>query len=266
MALRGLAGKVVIVTGGGSGIGEGVAQRLAAEGARVVVVDANGEGAERVASAIGADALAVRADVSDKAGVAAYMDAALERFGRVDLHHLNAGILGSFAPLPELSLEDYDRVMAVNVRGVFLGLRAAFRQYEAQEGGGAVVVTASIGSLRGSADAVPYHTSKHAVMGLAKCAAVYGGPIGVRVNSIAPGIILTGLFRDAGNQAGGGSDAERRARIAPMRRSGRVEEVAALTAFLLSDESGYLTGETVSIDGGASTINPVRPSGQPSFE
>jgi NAD(P)-dependent dehydrogenase (short-subunit alcohol dehydrogenase family) len=242
MALYGLAGKVAVVTGAASGLGAGSARRLAAEGAHVVVVDANAEGAERVAQSLPSEALAVAADVSRPDDVQSYVDAALERFGRIDLHHLNAGILGTFAPIPEVTEVEFDRVMSVNVRGVFLGLRAAFRQFSQQEAGGAIVVTASIASLRGSADAIPYHTSKHAVVGLTQCAAVYGGPLGVRVNAVAPGIILTGLFDASGGQAGGGGDAEARARISPLRRSGTVEEVAALVAFLLSDEASYLTG------------------------
>ena len=262
MALSGLEGKVAVVTGAASGLGAGSARRLAAEGVSVVVVDQNGEGAQEVAASLPGEALAVTADVSREDDVQRYMDAAVERFGRVDFHHLNAGIFGNFAPIPELPSEDFDHVIAVNLRSVFLGLRVAFQQYERQEGGGAVVVTASIAGLRGSADAVPYHTSKHGVIGLAKCAAVYGGPLGVRVNAIAPGIVPTGLLASTGNQPGGSSDWAERARIAPLRRAGTTDEIGALVAYLLSDDASFVTGEVVSIDGGANALNPVRPSGQ----
>ena len=134
----------------------------------------------------------------ERGGRRALPGRAVERFGRVDLHHLNAGIPGSLDPFPELDLAGFERVMAVNVTSVFLGLRGAFRQYATQGSGGAVVVTGSIASLRGSADLFAYHTSKHAVLGLARCAAVYGGPLGVRVNVIAPGIVPTELFAGAG--------------------------------------------------------------------
>src|SRR5439155_15239393 len=126
------------------------------------------------------------------------MRVAIERFGRVDLYHLNAGIAGTLAPIPEIGADDFDRVLAVNVRGVFLGMRAAFRQFRVQGGGGAIVTTASISSLRGSADLVPYHVSKHAVVGLTSSAAIYGGPLGVRVNAVAPGIVPTNLLRLSG--------------------------------------------------------------------
>ena len=119
----------------------------------------------------------------------------MERFGRIDLHHLNAGIPGTLAPLPDVPTADFDRVLAVNVRGMFLGLRAAFRQFAAQGGGGAIVTTGSIASLRGSADLFAYHASKHAVVGMTRSAAVYGGPLGVRVNAVAPGIIPTDAVR-----------------------------------------------------------------------
>jgi NAD(P)-dependent dehydrogenase (short-subunit alcohol dehydrogenase family) len=252
---------VVVVTGGGSGIGEASARRLAADGAQVVVVDIDGERAQRVAAEI--DGLAVTADVSREEDVDRYMAAAVERFGRVDRHHLNAGILGSFAPFGELSLADFDQVIGVNLRGVFLGLRAAFRAYERQDGGGAIAVTASISGLRGSSDLIPYHTSKHGVVGLTRCAAVTGGPLGVRVNAVAPGIVLTGLFAAGGDVRGGGSDAVQRARNSALARAGEVEEIAALVAWLLSDEASFMTGAIVSIDGGATALNPVRPSGQP---
>jgi NAD(P)-dependent dehydrogenase (short-subunit alcohol dehydrogenase family) len=203
----------------------------------------------------------VAADVSREEDVERYMDAAVQRFGRVDLHHLNAGIPGSAAALPDLTAEDFDRVLAVNLRGPFLGLRAAFRQFLRQEGGGAVVVTASIASLRGSADLIPYHASKHGVLGLVRSAAVYGGPLGVRVNAVAPGIVPTALFAGSGTGPGSGADMVRRASTSPMRRAGTPEEIAGVVAFLLGPDAAYLTGEVVSVDGGASVVNTARPSG-----
>jgi hypothetical protein len=145
----------------------------------VVVVDHDAAGAADVAASLPGPALAVKADVSVEQDVQQALERAVERFGRVDLHHLNAGISGSLAPFEELTVADFDQVIDVNLRGVFLGLRAAFRQYAQQEGGGAIVTTASIGSLRGSADLVPYHTAKHGVLGLTRCAAVHGAELGV---------------------------------------------------------------------------------------
>jgi NAD(P)-dependent dehydrogenase (short-subunit alcohol dehydrogenase family) len=122
-------------------------------------------------------------------------------------------------------------------------------------------VTASIAGHRGSADLLPYQTSKHAVVGLVHGAAVYGGPLGIRVNAVAPGIVPTQLFADAASTAGGGNDMVQRASTTPLRRAGSADEIAGVVAFLLSDDSSYMTGEVVSADGGASIVNTVRPSG-----
>lgn len=260
MTVSRFAGKVALVTGGGSGLGRASAERLAAEGAKVVVVDINGESARRVAESLPTEAIAVTADVSLETDVERYMSEAVAAFGRVDLFHLNAGIFGTFDPLPEVTVEDFDRVYAVNVRGPFLGIRAAFRHLRQRRAVGHIVVTASIASLGGSADLLPYHTSKHAVVGLVRGAAVYGGPLGIRVNAVAPGIVPTELFAAGGSAMGGKNDMERRASTAPMRRAGRPEEIAAVVAFLLSDDASYMTGQIVSVDGGASYLNTARPS------
>lgn len=259
--MRGLAGKVAVVTGAAGGIGAATARRLAEEGAHVVGVDLDEERVRAVVTSLPTEGAWVRADVSAEEGVAAYLDAAVDRFGRVDLHHLNAGIPGSFAPLPELTLAEFDRVMAVNVRGVFLGVRGAFRRFAAQGGPGGIVITGSIGSLRGSADLLAYQTSKHAVLGILHGAAMYGGPLGVRVNAVAPGIVPTDLFAATPDVAGGKDDMSRRAGSTPLRRAGTGDEVAAVVAFLLSDDAAYMTGEVVSVDGGASIVSTVRPSG-----
>ncbi|MBO3747366.1 SDR family oxidoreductase [Streptosporangiaceae bacterium NEAU-GS5] len=254
------AGKVAVVTGGGSGIGAASARRLSDEGADIVVADVDGEAAAAVARSLPGPAVPVAADVSTVEGVDAYVRAAVDRFGRIDLHHLNAGVLGTMAPLPDVEPADFDHVIAVNLRGVFLGLRAAFRRYREQDGGGAVVVTASISSLRGADDQLPYQTSKHGVLGLVHGAAMYGGPRGIRVNAVAPGLIPTGIFAASGL-------ADRAARLAgrgrtlPMRRIGAVEEIAGVVAFLFSEDASYVTGEVVSADGGAFMVNTVVRSG-----
>lgn len=255
------AGKIAVVTGAGNGLGRASAIRLAAAGANVVVVDINGGAAEKVAASLGRASIAVQADVSDEGQVQHYVDAAIARFGRIDLHHLNAGIFGTFAALPDIPVDDFDRVMNVNVRGQFLGLRAAFRQFAAQRSTGSIVVTASIASITGSADLLPYQTSKHAVVGLIHGAAMYGGPLGIRVNGVAPGIVPTDLFAAAATTAGGKNDMERRASTTPLRRAGTADEIAAVAEFLLSDGAAYVTGQVLSADGGASIVNSVRPSG-----
>lgn len=262
--MRGLSGKVAVVTGAAGGIGAATARRLSAEGAGVVVVDVDADRARSVAASLPGEATHVGADVSRESDVDAYMRAAVERFGRVDLYHLNAGIAGSLAPLPSLDADEFDRVMAVNVRGVFLGVRAAFRQFAVQASAGNVVITGSIGSLRGSADLLAYQTSKHAVLGILHGAAMYGGPLGIRVNAVAPGIVPTDLFAatpDAAGSAGGRDDMVRRAAATPLRRAGTGDDIAGVVAFLLGDDAAYMTGEVVSVDGGASIVSTVRPSG-----
>jgi NAD(P)-dependent dehydrogenase (short-subunit alcohol dehydrogenase family) len=257
----GLAGKVAIVTGGAGGLGSAAARRLSEEGCKVVVVDRDGDGARRVAKELPGESAWVGADVANEDDVEGYLGAAAARFGQVDLHHINAGIPSSTDGFADLDVAEFDRVMAVNVRGAFLGLRGAFRQYRQQRTVGTVVLTASIASLRGSADLIAYQTSKHAVLGLLRGAAMYGGPLGIRVNAVAPGIVPTNLFPAGGAALGGRDDMRQRAATSPLRRAGTPEEIASVVAFLLSEESAYMTGEVVSVDGGAAIMSTVRPSG-----
>jgi NAD(P)-dependent dehydrogenase (short-subunit alcohol dehydrogenase family) len=255
-----LEDKVAIVTGAGSGLGAAVARRLAAGGARVAVVDWNRQGAERVAGELGeAVALAVAADVSREQDVERYMRATRERFGRVDLLHLNAGIAGPFEPLPQVEIEAFDRVIAVNLRSVFLGLRAALRDFERAAHGGAIVATTSLAGLHGGETLVPYTAAKHGVIGLVRTASAYGARIGVRVNAIAPGIFATGLMDELEERLGEGADEALGAlRTAiPLGRFGAPDEAAALVEFLLGEGSSYLTGTVIPIDGGVMAGNPM---------
>lgn len=252
----GLEGKVAVVTGAAGGLGMATALRLSAEGVTVVAVDLDGERARAAAEQLGGRSLGVGADVSTEDGVARYMAEAEEAFGGVDLHFLNAGIPGSVAGLADVSVEEWDQVMSVNLRGPFLGARAAFRQFLARGTRGSIVVTASTAGLRGSSDLFAYSASKHGVVGLVHSAAVYGGPIGVRVNGVAPGIVPTSILGEASKQ-----DMVRRAGTSPLRRPGTPEEIAGSVAFLFSDDAAYVTGTILSVDGGANAQNTNRPAG-----
>ena len=251
--------KVALVTGGASGIGAAVVTRLAAEGAQVVLVDVDGQAAHDLAQSAQGDVHPIQADVSAEADVQRYMREAVAQYGRIDLFHLNAGIAGEPVSFPEATVADFDRVLGVNVRGVFLGLREAFRRYAAQESQGSIVTTASICSFGGGADLVAYHTSKHALLGLTRSAAVFGGPMGIRVNAVAPGIVPTNLLGQPQATTAGAAGTNARARLAPLRRPGTTAEIANVVAFLLSDEASFVNGSVYSVDGGAIAVNPVRP-------
>lgn len=251
-----LEGRVAVVTGAVGAIGTATARRLSTEGAAIVAVDLNAAGLDLLVDSLPGPAVAVTADISTEAGVRAYLDKGVQVFGRVDLHHLNAGITGSLAPLVDVDLEEWDRVMAVNLRGSFIGVREAFRHLFAHDSAGAIVVTGSISSLTGASDLIAYTASKHGLLGLVRGAAIYGGPAGIRVNAVAPGVIPSAIHGEQGTE-----DMVRRGGTTPLRRSGTPEDVAAAVAFLLSDDAAYITGEVISMDGGASVVHTARAAG-----
>ena len=245
------AGQVAVVTGAAAGFGLAVASRLAAEGARLVLVDrAAGQLAEAAIAIAGA--VPVVADVSQEADVESYVQTAVAEHGRIDMFFNNAGIEGRLAPMTELSVEDFDRVLAVNCRGVFLGLRAVLRVMKEQNSG-AIVNTASMAGVRGSATFAPYVASKHAVVGLTRSAALEGAPFGIRVNAVAPGHIDTRMGRDLAAQINPDDPdsvfRQTAARVPLGHRYGTAQEVANMVVWLLSDEASYVSGATHLIDG-----------------
>jgi NAD(P)-dependent dehydrogenase (short-subunit alcohol dehydrogenase family) len=257
--MRGLEGKVALVTGGGRGIGAACARRLSEEGVRVAIVDLDLEAAEETARSLPAEAVAIRGDVASESDTDAYVGAAVEALGRVDLFHLNAGIGGAYTSIADTDTDDYDRVMAVDLRGVFFGLRAAVRLLKQQGAGGAIVTTSSVGGLTGGEWIAPYHGAKHGVIGLTKSAAMHGGRFGIRANVVAPGMIDTELGAMMGEHVGGGDGVDvRKLQIdtVPLGRPGVPSEIASVVAFLLSDDASYVTGEVITIDGGTMSDHP----------
>lgn len=246
-----MKGKVALVTGAGSGIGRATALELAGRGVSVMVGDFAIDGAEetvRLVTEAGGRAEAVKVDVADEASVAAMVAAATEAFGRLD-HLVNcAGIsaAGPNAPLHEVELSAFERVLAVNTVGTFLAMKHAVPAI-LEAGGGAIVNISSTMGDRATAGDPSYTTSKHAVRGLTKSAALTYAEQGIRVNAIGPGVVKTGMtapiFEDEQTTAWLKG-------ITPMRRFAEPVEIAKLIAFLLSDDASYMTGAYVPVDGG----------------
>ena len=242
-----LAGKVAVITGAGSGIGEAMARLFCAEGACVVAADISGC-QDTVAAEIGEACVPVRADVANSADVQAMLRLAITRFGRLDILCNNAGIAGAMAPLGEYTEEEFDLVWSINGRGVFLGMRYAIPLMLAN-GGGTIVNTASTGSQVAFPTLSAYCASKGAVMMLTKTAAVEYAGQGIRINAICPGVIRTGISNALPVEY-----IEAVEKLTPMGRIGEPAEIARLAMFLASDESSFMTGASVMVDGGFTAI------------
>jgi len=237
--------KVALVTGAGSGIGRASALAFAREGARVAVADVALDGGEetvRLIEAAGGEATFVRVDVSNADDVRSLVEAVVGRYGRLDLAHNNAGILGTSARTADCTEENWDQVLAVNLKGVWLSMRAEIPQMLAQ-GGGAIVNTASAAGLIGMERLPAYVASKHGVAGLTKTAALEYARAGIRVNAVCPGFIDTPMTQAV---TGG---RPRYDAIVPLGRLGTPEEVAEAVVWLCSAAASYITGHTLLVDG-----------------
>ena len=249
-----LEGKVAVITGGSGGIGKVVAQRFLQEGAKVVVVDLMQDALDEVVNElkINGDIIAVQADVTKEEDVKRYVDKAVEAFGTIDVFFNNAGIEGKVQPIVEVSLEDFEKVQHVNVRGVFLGLKHVLPVMTAN-GGGSIINTSSVAGLGGTPGVAPYVTSKHAVIGLTKVAALEAASSNIRVNSIHPSPVNTRMMRslEAGFAPGNAEAAkEQFAQGIPLGRYGEASDISNLVLFLASDESAFISGAQYRIDGG----------------
>jgi glucose 1-dehydrogenase len=250
-----LAGKVAVVTGAAQGIGLACARAFALEGAKVLLTDANEDAGRREALRLRSEGFAanfVRCDVSRKAEVDDAIAAAVEEFGRIDILVANAGIVHA-AEFLDIGEADFDRVIAVNLKGVFLAGQAVARQMVKQGDGGAIINMSSVNAIVAIPNQVPYVVSKGAINQLTKVMALSLAPHGIRVNGIGPGTILTELAKTA---VLGNADAKKKILSrTPLGRLGEPDEIARVAVFLASDEASYMTGQTLYPDGGRLALN-----------
>ena len=244
----------ILITGAGSGFGRATALTLAAEGARLMLGDLNLPAAEETAHLVkkqGGESRALALDVTDDKSVQSFTDAAVKAYGRIDGAFNSAGVLGPLGPMAEVALADFDRVMAVNARGVWLCMQAQLRAMldaPAPEGGYSIVNAASIAGLIGSPMLPAYTASKHAVVGMTRAAARFYGKSRIRVNCVCPGPVETPL---AGPLFGSQSYKDMMMARQALPEFGKVEDVAGLVVWLLSPAASMVTGTPARIDGGA---------------
>lgn len=245
-----LAGKVALITGAGSGIGRASALLFAQEGASVVVADVNFDAARETAAQIEArdgQALAVKTDVSRGDEVAALIEQAISRFGRLDCAHNNAGIEGPLVLTADCSEEDWDRTLSVNLKSIWWCLKYELPQM-LKQGGGAIVNTSSVAGLVGTPMAAAYTAAKHGVAGLTKTAALEYAQHGIRVNAICPGLTRTSMVERL--SAGQPQMIDGLTQTIPMRRASEPNEIAAAAVWLCTEAASYVNGLVMPVDGG----------------
>jgi NAD(P)-dependent dehydrogenase (short-subunit alcohol dehydrogenase family) len=245
-----LDGKIGLVTGGTSGIGRDTAILFATSGAKVVLSGRREKEGEETVALIrdaGGDGVFVKADVSKAADVEALIRKVVERFGRLDIAFNNAGIEGVWVPVVRQSEEDWDRTIAINLKGVWLCLKYEIRQMLIQSGGGAIVNMASVTGLTGSAGAAAYSASKHGVIGLTKSAALENAKSGVRINAVCPAVIETSM---ADRLFSAPKVNEYVLGCHPIGRFGRPSEIAEAVLWMCSDRASFMTGQSLVLDGG----------------
>ncbi|MFD2628128.1 glucose 1-dehydrogenase [Oceanobacillus kapialis] len=252
-------GKVVIITGAGSGLGFSSALQVAKEGAKLTLVDVNAEGLEETKSKIleavpNAEVLLITADVTNEKAVEGYVNETVEKFGRIDAFFNNAGIEGKQNLTEDYGSDEFEKVVSINLNGVFYGMKYVLKVMK-EQGSGSIVNTASVGGIRGVGNQSGYAASKHGVVGLTKNSAIEYGQYGVSVKAIAPGAIMTPMVEGSLKQMDPDNWEEAGKQFVepnPMKRFGKPEEVGYLVAFLLSNQADFINAAVVPIDGGQS--------------
>lgn len=247
-------GKVALVTGAASGMGLATAKAFAEAGAALVLADFKEEAVKAEAHnlvAAGHKAIAVRCDVSDDSQVAAMVDRTVAEFGRLDAAFNNAGVMARIAPTADSTREDWERVIGINLRGVWSSMKHELRQMERQ-GSGAIVNNASVGALTGNPGIGSYIASKHGVVGLTRTAALEYIKLGIRVNAVNPGLIDTQVARDVVN--GNEQAYNEIAKHVPIGRAGKPEEIASTVLWLCSPGASYVVGHALTVDGGMTVV------------
>lgn len=243
--------KVALVTGAASGIGLATAKAFAQAGAAVALVDVNGHAARVQAEALvaaGHKAIGLRCDVADIDQVEAMVKETIATFGQLDAAFNNAGIQNILAEIADATVDDYDRVMSINLRGVWACMKFEL-EHMRRQGSGAIVNCSSLGGLVGGAERANYHAAKHGVIGLTKSTALEYAARNIRVNAVCPGLIWTPMV-DSMVAAGQGEAMEGMVKAIPMGRHGKPEEIADAVLWLSSSTSSYVTGQSISVDGG----------------
>lgn len=246
--------KRVIITGGSGAIGKALAKELLAVGAKVLITDLKDEDLQTAKIELASENLFIfTADVTKESEVASYVKFAIDKLGGIDIFYNNAGVEGKVAPLDEYPLDVFDQVVDVNIKGVYYGLRHVFPEMKKNKEGGSIVITSSVAGLMGTPNVLPYVTSKHAVIGMMKTAALEGAPHKIRVNTVNPSPVDNRMMRslEEGFAPGAGAEAKKGfEQSIPLQRYATNEDVAKIMLFLGSDDSSFVTGTVNPVDGG----------------